>query len=120
MPLKFICDEGVDRPIVEALRVAGHDVTYVAEQSPGIDDEAVLRAASDGARVLVTADKDFGELVFRQGRVHGGIVLVRLHGLDATEKGRMTVAAIAEHGSELERSFAVLEKGRIRIRKRPS
>ena len=95
-------------------------MTYVAEQSPGIDDEGVLQAASEGARVLVTADKDFGELVFRQGRVHNGVVLVRLHGIDAMEKGRMTVAALAEHGSELEQSFAVLEKGRIRIRKRPS
>jgi predicted nuclease of predicted toxin-antitoxin system len=118
--LKFICDEGVDRPIVEAVRDAGHDVTYVAEQTPGIDDEVVLRVASEGARVLVTAAKDFGALVFRQGRVHGGIILVRLHGLDAMEKGRMTVAAIAEHGAELEQSFAVLKKGRIRIRKRPS
>jgi predicted nuclease of predicted toxin-antitoxin system len=118
--LKFICDEGVDRPIVEALRVAGHDVTYVAEQSPGIDDEGVLQAAAQKARVLVTADKDFGELVFRQGRVHNGVVLVRLHGLDSAEKGQIAVAAIAEHGTELERSFAVLERGRIRIRKRPS
>lgn len=70
--------------------------------------------------MLVTADKDFGELVFRQGRLHSGIILVRLHGLDPSEKGRVTVAAIAEHGSELEQAFAVLEQGRIRIRKRLS
>jgi predicted nuclease of predicted toxin-antitoxin system len=118
--LRFTCDEGVDRQIVEALRSAGHDVTYVAEQSPGLVDEDVLQSASREGRVLVTADKDFGELVFRQGRLHSGITLVRLHGLDPSEKGRVAVAAIAEHGSELEQSFAVLEQGRIRIRKRLS
>jgi hypothetical protein len=45
---------------------------------------------------------------------------VRLHGLGPSEKGRIAVAAVAEHGSELEQSFAVLEQNRIRIRKRPS
>jgi len=118
--LRFICDEGVDRPIVAALRSAGHDVTYVAEQSPGLVDEDVLQGASREGRVLVTADKDFGELVFRQGRLHSGIILIRLHGLDPTEKGRIAVTAVADHGSELERSFAVLEQGRMRIRKRLS
>jgi predicted nuclease of predicted toxin-antitoxin system len=83
-------------------------------------DEDVLHSASREGRVLDTADKDFGELVFRQGRLHSGIILVRLHGLDPSEKGRVTVAAIAEHGVELEQSFAVLEQGRIRIRKRLS
>lgn len=115
-----MCDEGVDRPIVDALRAAGHDVTYVAEQSPGVRDEDVLHQAAQEARVLVTADKDFGELVFRQDRLHSGVVLVRLHGLAPSEKAQIAVAAIAEHGSELVQSFAVLEKGRIRIRKRPS
>ena len=118
--MKFLCDEGVDRPIVEALRAAGHNVTYVAEQNPGIEDEDVLHSASHEGRVLVTADKDFGELVYRQGRLHSGILLVRLHGLRPSEKAQIAVSAIGEHGSELEQSFAVLEKGRIRIRKRPS
>ena len=87
---------------------------------PGITDEQVLENATRDRRVLVTADKDFGDLVFRQGRPHHGIVLVRLHGLSPAEKARVAVAAIAEHGAELERSFAVIEKGRIRIRGRPS
>jgi len=118
--LKFLCDEGVDRPIVEALRAAGHDVTYVAEQNPGVEDQDVLQAASREDRVLVTADKDFGELVFRQGRLHSGVVLLRLHGLGPSDKAQVAVAAVAEHGPELERSFAVLEQSRIRIRKRLS
>jgi predicted nuclease of predicted toxin-antitoxin system len=118
--LKVVCDEGVDRPIVDALRAAGHDVSYVAEMDPGIADEDVLEFAARDRRVLVTADKDFGELVFRQNRLHHGIVLLRLHGLSPAEKGQITVAAVLEHGVEFEHSFVVLEKNRIRIRRRPS
>jgi predicted nuclease of predicted toxin-antitoxin system len=51
------------------LRNDGHDVLYVAEMSPGIDDEEVLGAANEHDALLPTADKDFGELVFRLGRV---------------------------------------------------
>jgi len=44
--LKLLCDEGVERQVVEALRVSGHDVMYVAEMSPGISDDDVLQRAA--------------------------------------------------------------------------
>jgi predicted nuclease of predicted toxin-antitoxin system len=78
------------------------------------------RLAVRDQRVLITADKDFGELVFRQNRLHHGIVLLRLHGLGSAEKCALAVASVTEHGAEFEHSFAVLEKDRIRIRTRPS
>jgi len=62
----FLADESVDRQIVERLRLDGHRVAYVAEMSPGIMDEAVLTESRVSESVLITADKDFGELVFRQ------------------------------------------------------
>ena len=116
--MKLLCDEAVERPIVEGLRSEGHDVLYVAELSPSIPDEEVLDLAASEEAVLVTADKDFGELVYRQGRTHHGVLLIRLHGLGPEEKGRVTALAVAEHGSELVGSFSVVEKDRIRIRKR--
>jgi len=64
--VNLLADEGVDRQIVARLRRDGHNVRYVAEMSPGIPDEAVLDAANRGEALLLTADKDFGELVFRQ------------------------------------------------------
>jgi hypothetical protein len=63
--VKLLADEGVDAAIVTRLRSDGHDVVYVAELSPGITDEAVLELANANERILVTTDKDFGELVFR-------------------------------------------------------
>jgi predicted nuclease of predicted toxin-antitoxin system len=81
--------KGVDRPVVERLREDGHHVVYVAEMSPSIPDEEVLQQANAGSAILLTADKDFGELVFRQGLVHSGVVLIRLAGLANATKAEI-------------------------------
>jgi predicted nuclease of predicted toxin-antitoxin system len=78
--VNLAADEGVDRPVVERLRQDGHDVVYVAELSPSLPDDEVLQQANARGAVLMTADKDFGELVFRQGLVHSGVILLRLAG----------------------------------------
>jgi predicted nuclease of predicted toxin-antitoxin system len=74
----FVADESVDRQIVERLRLDGHRVAYVAEMSPGIMDETVLTESLVSESVLITADKDFGELVFRQRQASTGVLLMRL------------------------------------------
>ena len=72
--MTFLADESVDRQIVVRLRLDGHQVAYVAEMSPGIMDEVVLAASRISASVLITADKDFGELVLRQRRASTGVL----------------------------------------------
>src|SRR6202021_1225355 len=79
--LKIVADESVDRQIVDRLRMDGHDVMSIAELDPGIDDETVLGHSLRTNAILMTADKDFGELVFRQRLVHSGVLLIRLAGL---------------------------------------
>ena len=64
--MNLMADEGVDRPIVERLRQDGYQVWYVAEMEPGLDDDQILNQAGEDAAILITADKDFGELVYRQ------------------------------------------------------
>ncbi|HUE24225.1 MAG TPA: DUF5615 family PIN-like protein [Bryobacteraceae bacterium] len=76
--MTFVADESVDRQIVERLRLDGHRVAYVAEMSPGIMDETVLTESRVSESVLITADKDFGELVFRQRQASTGVLLMRL------------------------------------------
>jgi predicted nuclease of predicted toxin-antitoxin system len=73
--LKIVADESVDRQIVERLRLDGYEVVYIAELDPGIDDETVLDHSRRAKAILLTADKDFGELVFRQHLVHSGVLL---------------------------------------------
>lgn len=76
--MKFLADESVDRQVVDQLRLDGHEVWYVAEKEPGISDDTVLDRANQEMAVLLTADKDFGELVFRQKRIAMGVILLRL------------------------------------------
>lgn len=66
----------VDRQIVERLRDDGHSVWYVVEMSPSISDGEVLQLANNWTAPLITSDKDFGELVFRQHLVSYGVILV--------------------------------------------
>ena len=103
--------------MVHLLRQDGHRVTYVAEMKPGISDDEVLESANREQALLLTADRDFGELVFRQGRVHSGVILVRLSGLSIQAKANMVSTAIAEHAEEYPGSFAVITPGAVRLRR---
>ena len=67
--MNLLADEGVERQIVEHLRLDEHLVHYIAEMDPGISDDAVLRKANDHNALLLTEDKDFGELVFHQNKI---------------------------------------------------
>jgi len=115
--MKIVADESVDNDIVIRLRKDGHEVSYVAELSPGILDEEVLVLASEDNTLLVTADKDFGELIFRQGHVKRGIVLYRLAGLSTGERAEIISQVIAEHGDDLLQAFSVVTAKTVRIRR---
>lgn len=115
--MNLVADESVDRPIVERLRQDGHKVLYVAELGPGMPDDAVLNLANRETALLVTADRDFGEMVVRQRLHTHGIVLIRLAGVSPTRKGEIVALAIREHLAELPRSFAVVMPGMFRIRR---
>ena len=116
--MNFLADEGVDQPIVNHLRQAGYLVLYVAEMEPGIADEAVLDWANQEKALLLTADKDFGELVFRQQRLTSGVILIRLAGLSPMSKAEIVAGAVQNHASELPEAFTVIAPGAIRIRHR--
>jgi predicted nuclease of predicted toxin-antitoxin system len=116
--VNLLVDESIDRQIVDALREKGYIVGYVAEMDPGISDDVVLELANKEGVLLLTADKDFGELVFRLRRLSSGVVLVRLAGLSPVKKSEIVVPFIMEHFSELVESFSVITPMGIRIRHR--
>jgi predicted nuclease of predicted toxin-antitoxin system len=115
--MNLLADESVDFPIVESLRADGHTVVAIAELSPSISDDAVLNIANEQNLLLVTGDKDFGELVFRLRRISAGVVLVRLSGLMASTKARIVASAIRQHGDEMAGGFTVIEPNTLRIRR---
>ncbi len=87
------------------------------EEAPGIPDVEVLRSAVADSAVLITADKDFGELVFRQGLINSGVLLIRLAGLAPESKADVTASVIENHHRELAANFTVITPGLVRIRK---
>jgi len=114
--MKLLADERVEVQTVEELRRQGHDILSIEEGAQGISDEWVLATATSEHRILLTADKDFGELVHRLGRATAGVVLLRLTGLSNANKATTVAAAIQPHQDELSRAFTVIEPTRVRIR----
>ena len=76
--MKIVADEGIESKIVAILRENNFQVLYIAELFPSIPDEKVLEIALNEAAILLTKDKDFGELVFKQKLTHKGIDSVKI------------------------------------------
>lgn len=113
--MRFLADESCDACMIRALRDNGHDVVAVAATHPGADDATVIRLASGTARILLTEDKDFGQLVFASCHGHGGVILLR-YPFRLRHHIAKQLATLAEsRGDSLARSFTVIEPGRIRI-----
>jgi predicted nuclease of predicted toxin-antitoxin system len=117
--MNLLADEGLERVVVERLRRDGHSVGWVAELAPSVPDEEVLRLAIAGGAVLVTEDKDFGELVYRRRLGHTGVVLVRLEGLPNALKAEIVSEAMRAYGQEMAGAFSVVSPDSVRVR-RPS
>ena len=75
--MRFLADESCDFSVVRALRSADHDVVAIAEVFPREEDDAVMERAVRGGRILITEDKDFGQLVYAKMRKTGGVMFIR-------------------------------------------
>ena len=76
--MNLLLDAHISRPMLEHLQGQGHDCVHAALLTPGMSDDAVLTLAYEQQRVVLTADKDFGELVYRRNLPACGVVLLRL------------------------------------------
>jgi predicted nuclease of predicted toxin-antitoxin system len=116
--VKFLLDVCVSSRALTAFLVAqGHDILSALAVDPRASDERLLELALNDGRVLVTEDKDFGELVFVQGLPHGP--LLRLVELSVDEQVRAMDDLLAGHSQELSGQVIVtIARGRIRVRRR--
>jgi predicted nuclease of predicted toxin-antitoxin system len=117
--LSFVADENVETEVVAALRGLGHEVTHAAETDAGQADDSLLGKATEQGRVLVTHDKDFGDLVFRQRRSSCGVILMRLPGRSADIKARLVAQAVVRYGEALLGAFLVIGSRTMRLRRIP-
>jgi len=113
--MKFLVDSCISRFVVTTLRSLGHDVFWVPEEGSDPGDEAILQKAVAEEYVLVTADKDFGDLVFIYDKPHPCII--RLVDLSPHAQGMILADVISRHGEEIAaHSLITVSKRKIRIR----
>lgn len=117
--MKLLADESVDFPVVKILRDNNFPVDYVTEIKPGITDNQVINLAKQKKRILLTADKDFGELIFRLNKISSGIVLYMFSGLNNAQKSKIILNIIQNYITDIPGSFTVISKNQVRIKKMP-
>jgi predicted nuclease of predicted toxin-antitoxin system len=117
--VNFLADESCDFRIVRVLRKAGHDVIAICEFARRMEDSGVIDLTVSGDRVLITEDKDFGQLVYAHGHASRGVILIRYPALFRERLFRDVVKLVHEREERLRESFVVIEPGRTRVTRLP-
>jgi predicted nuclease of predicted toxin-antitoxin system len=119
--MRFLADENVSRVVIARLRAAGFEVVSVSETRSGASDRDVLDVADAENCILITEDRDFGELVIRQrvSKAIRGIILLELDRLSNASEADLVSEVVTNHADKLSGNLVVIEPGRIRIRPLP-
>jgi predicted nuclease of predicted toxin-antitoxin system len=115
--MKFLADECCDTAMILHLREEGHDVVSIQEEAPGIPDSEILLDAYNQKRILITEDKDFGELVYRLKKPAFGVILLRFHPLEKELKTARLCELAEKYKDKLKGNFLVVGPDKIRIKK---
>jgi predicted nuclease of predicted toxin-antitoxin system len=118
--MRLLANENFPLASVRSLRAAGHDVAAILEEAPGATDAAVLARAAREARMILTFDRDYGELIYRRRLPNpSGIIYLRFDPLTPQEPGEHVLALLTTEGLTLEGKFTVAERARLRQRPLP-
>lgn len=116
--MRFLANENLPRRSIEVLRTLGYEVDSISEDSPGITDQQVIeRAVKDGS-IIVTFDRDYGELIFRHKfPAPKGVLYLRFTPTLPEEPGEYIHRILSNKEIVLEGYFTIAEKERVRQRK---
>lgn len=115
--MPFLADENFPKMSFQAPRDAGHDVPFVGDDSPGVDDPQVMERARREGWVILTFDRDFGELLYRRDLpVPVGVVLFRLGAPAPIEPAELLLSLMGSGEYPLEGNFTVVTRDRVRQR----
>ncbi|MCE5323895.1 DUF5615 family PIN-like protein [bacterium] len=113
--MEILADENLPSLLIEALRKRGHDVLWVRTDTPGISDKEVLARAFLEERLLLTMDKDFGELAFHTKLpATCGIILIRITPTSPDRLSLLTISAL-ESRNDWSGHFSVIDTRRVRM-----
>ncbi len=115
MRMRFLVDECTGPSIAKHLESMGHDVFSVYDSARGISDEEVLRRAVENDYVLITDDKDFGDLVFKDRKPHKGVILLRISDGSIKDKINILDRFLDQYSERIENNFCVVSEKTVRI-----
>lgn len=115
--MRFLADECCDIAVVKALRLAGHDVLAVREICQGAEDAQVIELALYEERILLTEDKDFGQLVYAHGEKTFGVIFLRYPTPARQQICKWVIKLVEQQGDSLRGCFITVHAGGIRIRR---
>jgi predicted nuclease of predicted toxin-antitoxin system len=101
---------------VKSLRNDGYEIEAIVELDSGVNDDDVLKMATELEAILLTEDKDFGELTFRLQKPNKGIILIRMSGEPIENKIKKLKEVLEKHLEELSGKFTVISSQKVRIR----
>ena len=115
--LKFLVDVGVGKKIEEYLLEKRYDTKAVRLLDQRMLDQEIIRLAALEKRIVITMDKDFGELVYHSGMEHCGILLLRLEDATGSEKQQVIAKILAKYADNIKNNFCVYQNKKFRFRK---
>ena len=117
--MRFLADESCDFSVVRALRAGRHDVIAIVEVAPRAEDDDVREKAIRDDRILITEDKDFGQLVYAGMRRTAGVIFIRFPARARRNLADTVVQLVRQRGQSLIGRFTVLQPGRVRTGRNP-
>jgi predicted nuclease of predicted toxin-antitoxin system len=114
-PPKFLADVNVEKAVVDDLVRNGYDIKWLPHYDCQLSDEDLLALANRERRILITNDKDFGELVFLQRKLSTGVILIRVRGQKGHSKVKLMKKLLETHHDKLFRHFVVITEKSIRF-----
>lgn len=116
MRLKFLVDVGVGRKVEEYLQAHRYDSKSVRDINPSMPDKEIIGIAALEYRMVITMDKDFGELVYHSSMKHCGVLLLRLEDATGLEKQKIVEHILSNYSDKIENHFCVFQNNKFRIR----
>ncbi|RLA96661.1 MAG: hypothetical protein DRG83_17195 [Deltaproteobacteria bacterium] len=116
--MRFLVDECTGPAVAEWLRKQGYEVFSVYDEARGLDDETIIQKTFTENWILITNDKDFGEKIYREGRPHRGVILLRLDDERATAKIEVLRQLLRNYGDRLSDQFVVVTETKVRFARR--
>jgi predicted nuclease of predicted toxin-antitoxin system len=113
--MRFLIDECTGSKVAEWLQGAGYEVFSVFDQARGVSDNEILAKAFFENWLLITNDKDFGEMIFRERRNHHGVVFMRLEDERPANKIEVLQRLIAAYADRLPEQFVVVTETKVRF-----